>query len=159
MAASQSFTVLSSLALATIRLLGSKSTALTGRAWPLNTVRQLPVAASHSRIVLSSDGEASICPSGDHEIRPIASSCPLNVRTSFTPGGSGRRGLRLTALGVRWIDWSAAIVNVYSRCRLTFVARPPLLHTGVAQSCRSGESLVRYTLRSRQPASGTEAHL
>ncbi len=46
-----------------------------------------PVSASHSRIVLPADGDASIRPCGDHAMRPIAPVCPLSMHRSFTPGG------------------------------------------------------------------------
>lgn len=54
---------------------------------PSGVCRHSPVSASHSRIVLSAAGVASIRPSGDHAMRPIQPVWPRSVRTSFTPGG------------------------------------------------------------------------
>src|SRR5947208_2107330 len=43
-------------------------------------------------MVVSSDPDASIRPSGDHAMRPIRPLCPRSERTSFTP--SGRLGTK-----------------------------------------------------------------
>lgn len=74
--------------LASLRPAGSKATAQTWPLCPSIVRRHSPAPASHSRIVPSSDGDASNRPSGDHAIRPISPVCPLSVRRSLTPAGS-----------------------------------------------------------------------
>jgi hypothetical protein len=62
-----------------------------------------PVSAFHIVIVLSrGDGDANICPSGDHAMRPMGAARPRSVRTSFTPGGCPSSSVSVYRDGSIW---------------------------------------------------------
>jgi hypothetical protein len=56
-----------------------KETAVTSREWPSSVLRYLPVAASHSRTVLSPDADATSWPSGEKATALTQSEWPSSV--------------------------------------------------------------------------------
>jgi hypothetical protein len=58
---------------------GEKATALTSKEWPSSVLRHVPVAASHSRTVLSRDADATSCPSGEKATALTSEEWPSSV--------------------------------------------------------------------------------
>src|SRR5438132_1142828 len=71
---------------------GDQDMELTGRSFPVNRPRLLPLTGSHKRMV--SLPEAIILPSADQDNDQIASSCPLKVCRDLPLSGSHKRAVR-----------------------------------------------------------------
>src|SRR5208282_226919 len=87
-AASQSFTVLSQEAEATIFPFGLHATLATVSVCPCKVASSLPVAASHTLTVLSAEAEAKVFPSGLHATLKTESVCPWRVASSLPVAAS-----------------------------------------------------------------------
>src|SRR5437762_2077574 len=73
---------------------GEKAMALMKPEWPSSVLRQVPVAASHSRTVRSYDADATSCPSGEKATALTESEWPSSVLRQVPVAASHSRTVR-----------------------------------------------------------------
>src|SRR5690349_3056313 len=80
------------------RPFGDHATVLTRSLCSSNLAAHSPLSTSQMRMVVSSDGEAKYCPSGDQAMRLISFACPCRAHRKVRPG-TGELPIPMKSLG------------------------------------------------------------